>query len=155
MRISTPEWPLKATNVRALPFGGFPTDMQPQFTALLATCAGRSTITDTVFESRMGHVPDLVRMGGDIELLSSNSALVNGKGVHQGRGLLLGARVQARDLRGGAALMLAALAAEGQTELHGLQLIDRGYATVQQKLAALGADVHRRPVSPVQQQNTI
>ena len=145
IRISTPQWPLRATNITALPFGGFPTDMQPQFTALLSVSLGEATVTDTVFEARMGHVRELSKMGAKIETLSQNSVRVTGLAVGDKLARLDAANVTALDLRTGAALVLAALAADGVTAVRGLDMIDRGYAAMHEKLQSLGAVVKRCP----------
>jgi UDP-N-acetylglucosamine 1-carboxyvinyltransferase len=120
------------------PFPGFPTDMQAQFTALLTLSEGTSVITETVFENRLGHVAELRRMGADIRT-RANIAIV------QGVPLLSGAPVEATDLRASAALILAGLAAHGQTEVRGLHHLDRGYEDLPGKLRAVGARIQRIP----------
>lgn len=119
--------------------------MQPQFTALLSVSLGVATVTDTVFESRMGHVRELSKMGAQIETLSQNSVRVTGLAVGDKLARLDAANVTALDLRTGAALVLAALAADGVTAVRGLDMIDRGYAAMHEKLQALGAVVKRCP----------
>ncbi|NEO83731.1 MAG: UDP-N-acetylglucosamine 1-carboxyvinyltransferase [Spirulina sp. SIO3F2] len=127
---------LKATDIETLPYPGFPTDMQAQFTSLLSVCEGNSIITETVFENRMRHVAELVRMGADIRLKGSTAII---KGVHR----LSGAPVMATDLRASAALVTAGLAAEGQTIVKGLHHMDRGYDDLEQKLRNIGAKIER------------
>lgn len=118
------------------PHPGFPTDMQVQMLALAAMAKGTSVVVENVFENRFTHAGDLNRMGADI-WVNGRTAVV--KGVER----LVGARVSARDLRGGAALAIAALAAEGETVIEQAQLIDRGYERLEDMLRALGAEVSR------------
>lgn len=127
---------LKATDIETQPYPGFPTDMQPQFMALLALSEGNSTITETVFENRLHHVSELNRMGADIRV-KGNHAIV--RGVPK----LSGAPVVATDLRASAALILAGLAARGETTFQGLQHLDRGYEQFDIKLQQLGAKLQR------------
>lgn len=127
--------PLKATDIKTLPYPGFPTDMQPQFMAILSVAQGTSVITETVFENRFMHVPELVRMNGMIRT-DGRIAVIEG-------GQLVGAKVAATDLRAGAALVLAGLAAQGRTEITELHHIDRGYVDLVNKLSAMGADIIR------------
>jgi UDP-N-acetylglucosamine 1-carboxyvinyltransferase len=110
--------------------------MQPQFTALLATASGHSIIMENIFESRDAHVYELVKMGADIEVFNSNRFHI--KGVSR----LQGATVSAKDLRGGAALILAGLAADGQTTIEGFSYVERGYENIISDLQSLGADIH-------------
>jgi UDP-N-acetylglucosamine 1-carboxyvinyltransferase len=125
-----------ATDIETLPYPGFPTDMQAQFMALLTLSEGDSVITETVFENRLRHVAELNRMGADIRV-KGNHAIV--RGVSK----LSGAPVVATDLRASAALVLAALAAEGMTSIQGLHHLDRGYDNLELKLKQLGAKIHR------------
>jgi len=118
------------------PYPGFPTDMQAQMCALLATGQGRSTVTDQVFPHRFMHVSELKRMGADIDIEGATAVI-------RGVGKLGAAPVMASDLRASAALVLAGLAAEGTTEIHRVYHIDRGYQSIDEKLAALGADIQR------------
>ena len=127
---------LQAADVTVLPYPGFPTDLQPQITALLSLAKGTSVITENVFGSRFRYVDELIRMGTNIRV-ESRSAIV--KGVHS----LSGASVFAPDLRAGAALVIAGLAAEGQTVIDGLGYLDRGYEQIELKLANLGAAITR------------
>jgi len=127
---------VKAVDIKTLPFPGFPTDMQAQFMALSCVAKGTSVITETVFENRFVHTGDLIRMGADIKV-EGHSAIV--KGVKE----LSAAPVMASDLRGGAALVLAGLVAEGTTELSRIYHLDRGYVKLEEKLNSLGADIKR------------
>ena len=126
---------LKPFEVSTQPFPGFPTDLQAQFMALACAAPGASVIVENVFENRFAHAAQLRRMGADI-FLSGRLAVVRG-------GRLYGAEVQAGDLRGGAALVIAALAAEGESRVENVELIDRGYEALENMLAALGADIQR------------
>jgi len=123
-------------DIKTLPYPGFPTDMQAQFLAFLVTSEGTNIVTETVFENRFMHVPELIRMGADIKI-DSRSAII--EGVPK----LTGTKVKASDLRAGAALMLAALTATGTTEIHDIYHIDRGYYNFDKKLRALGAKISR------------
>lgn len=137
---------LKAVDVKTLPHPGFPTDMQSQMMALLLASEGTSIVTETVFENRFMHVEEFRRMSANVKI-EGRSAIVEG-GVK-----LTGSKVSATDLRAGAALVLAGLIAEGETEVGCLHHIDRGYVQFTEKLQALGASVERiRPEShPVQE----
>jgi UDP-N-acetylglucosamine 1-carboxyvinyltransferase len=132
-----PSRPILPIDIQTGPFPGFPTDMQAQFMALMAVCDGNSLITETVFENRLRHVAELNRMGADIRL-NGNCAII--KGVPR----LSGAPVLATDLRASAALVLAGLAAQGVTQVQGLQHLDRGYEKLEDKLRQLGAVLYRR-----------
>lgn len=127
---------LHAADITVLPHPGFPTDLQPQITAMLSTADGTSVITENVFGSRFRYVDELIRMGAIIRV-ESRSAIV--KGVNN----LSGAAVYAPDLRAGAALVIAGLTADGQTTIEGLKFLDRGYEKIEMKLAGLGADITR------------
>ena len=129
---------LKACDITSLPYPAFPTDLQPHAMAALSIADGTSRITETIFERRFTQVPELVRMGADIEV-ESNVAVV------QGVPNLRGAQVMAPDIRGGAALVLAALAARGETHILRVYHIDRGYDRLEERLAALGGDLARVP----------
>ena len=135
IKVTGPER-VKAVDIKTLPFPGFPTDMQPQFMALSCVAKGTSVITETVFENRFVHIGDLIRMGADIKV-EGHSAII--KGVNE----LSAAPVMASDLRGGAALILAGLIAEGITELSRIYHLDRGYVKLEEKLTSLGADIKR------------
>jgi len=127
---------LKATSVKTMPYPGFPTDLQPQITSLLCLAEGKSRITETIFENRFTHVSELKKMGAEIEQ-KGTSLLI--KGVS----FLKGNKVLASDIRGGAALTLAGLAARGCTEILNIKHIDRGYFKFEEKLASLGAKIKR------------
>jgi len=135
IRVSPGEQHL-ATDIETLPYPGFPTDLQAPFMALLTLCEGNSLITETVFENRLHHVPELSRMGADIRV-KGNTAIVRGVPM------LSGAPVIGSDLRATAALVLAALAAEGTSTIQGLQHLDRGYEKFEEKLKKLGANIVR------------
>jgi UDP-N-acetylglucosamine 1-carboxyvinyltransferase len=122
--------------VRTLPYPGFPTDMQAQLVAYMAVSRGTGIMVETVFESRYKHVDELIRMGANIKL-EGRIAVV--KGVRK----LVGANVTAKDLRGGAALVLAGLSADGQTVINGIKHIERGYENIEHKLAGVGANIKR------------
>jgi UDP-N-acetylglucosamine 1-carboxyvinyltransferase len=127
-------------DIQTRPHPGFPTDMQAQFMALMTLAEGNSTLTETVFENRLQHVAEFNRMGADIRV-KGDCAIVRGVAC------LSGAPVTATDLRAGAALVLAGLAAEGKTTLHGLQHLDRGYDHIEDKLRGLGAQLKRVPLA--------
>jgi len=129
-----------AADLKTLPYPGFPTDMQAQFMSLMATATGTSVITETVFENRFMQVGELKRMGAEIKI-ESRSAII--EGVPQ----LTGTQVVAPDLRAGAALVLAALRAEGATEISGIHHIDRGYDRFDLRLNNLGANIRREKES--------
>ncbi|WP_432664777.1 UDP-N-acetylglucosamine 1-carboxyvinyltransferase [Wukongibacter baidiensis] len=122
--------------IRTLPYPGFPTDMQPQIVSVLTLCEGTSIVTETVFENRFKHTEELMRMGAKIKV-DGRVAVI--KGVDQ----LTGAKVSAKDLRGGAALVLAGLAAEGTTIVENIKHIERGYDNFDLMLQKLGADIRR------------
>ena len=127
---------LKAADVETDPYPGFPTDLQAQFLALMTVAEGASVVTETIFENRFMHVPELHRMGANITL-QGRSALV--RGVES----LTGAPVMASDLRASASLVIAGLAAEGETEVRRIYHLDRGYERLEEKLRLVGADVER------------
>ncbi len=124
----------KCVDLKTQPYPGFPTDLQPQFMTLLALSGGSGFVTETVFENRFRHVDGLVRMGADIKVEGSRA-------VVQGVGKLSGAPVEASDLRGAAALVLAALTAEGITRITGLEHLRRGYSGFEERLRSLGASI--------------
>jgi UDP-N-acetylglucosamine 1-carboxyvinyltransferase len=128
--------PLAAFNLRTAPFPGFPTDMQAQMMALASVAQGTTVITETIFENRMMHVQELVRLGADIEV-EGNAAIV--RGVPR----LAGAHVMATDLRASACLVIAGLIAEGRTTIDRIYHLDRGYERIEHKLAGVGARVRR------------
>ncbi|WP_090672438.1 UDP-N-acetylglucosamine 1-carboxyvinyltransferase [Paenibacillus tianmuensis] len=134
--------PLRAVDLKTLPYPGFPTDMQSQMMALLLLADGTSLVTETVFENRFMHVEQMLNMNAQIKV-EGRTAVVSGGSKLQG------AKVCATDLRAGAALVLAALAADGDTEITGIHHIDRGYVNIAEKLSVLGADIRRIPVEIV------
>ncbi|MCR8632338.1 UDP-N-acetylglucosamine 1-carboxyvinyltransferase [Paenibacillus radicis (ex Xue et al. 2023)] len=134
--------PLRTVDVKTLPYPGFPTDMQSQMMALLLTADGTGIVTETVFENRFMHVEQLVNMNAQIKV-DGRTAVISGGSR------LRGAKVCATDLRAGAALILAALAAEGETEVTGTHHIDRGYVDIANKLRLLGADIQRMSMEVV------
>ena len=123
-------------SVETRPYPGFPTDLQAQYTALCCICGGHSIITENLFETRFKYVPELKKMGADITVIDRNAVV---RGVEK----LKGASVLAYDLRGGAALVLAALTADGYSEVLDISHIDRGYGSLEYKLKKLGADIKR------------
>ncbi|MBR0653226.1 UDP-N-acetylglucosamine 1-carboxyvinyltransferase [Roseomonas terrae] len=129
---------LRGTDVMTEPFPGFATDMQAQFMALMCVAEGAAMITETIFENRFMHVPELTRMGARINF-HGHSAIV--RGVSR----LSGAPVMATDLRASVSLILAGLAAQGETIVNRVYHLDRGYERVEEKLAAIGADIERLP----------
>jgi UDP-N-acetylglucosamine 1-carboxyvinyltransferase len=126
----------KATNIKTMPYPGFHTDLQPQMMALLTLAQGTSVITETIFENRYQHVSELRRLGAEITV-EGQTAII--KGVKK----LSGASVEATDLRAGAALLLAALAAENSTVIEGVEHIDSGYEQMENKYNTLGANIIR------------
>ena len=126
--------PLQRTNVKTMPYPGFPTDMQPQMTTVLSLAEGTSLVTESVWSSRYRYVDELKRMGAHIQV-DDKTAVV--EGVEK----LTGAPIQAYDLRAGAAMVIAALAAQGESEISNVQYIERGYEDIIGKLRALGADI--------------
>jgi UDP-N-acetylglucosamine 1-carboxyvinyltransferase len=127
---------IKSVNIKTRPYPGFPTDMQAQFMALMTIADGASVIAENIFENRFMHVSELLRFGADV-VIDGRSATV--KGVKK----LSGAPVMATDLRASASLILAGLAAEGETEITRIYHLDRGYESIEKKLAGLGADIKR------------
>ncbi len=126
---------LKSVSVATQPYPGFPTDMQAQFMALMCACDGAGVIVENVFENRFAHAMELKRMGADITVYGRTAVIGSKRPV--------GAKVSACDLRAGAALTLAGLAAEGVTEVRDIHYIDRGYEALETSLSALGADIER------------
>jgi UDP-N-acetylglucosamine 1-carboxyvinyltransferase len=129
---------IRIVDIKTLPYPGFPTDLQAQMMAMMTIGSGLSVITETIFENRLTHVSELMRMGADI-VIQGNSAIVRGTPK------LLGAKTMATDLRASASLILAGLAAEGTTELYRVYHLDRGYENIEQKFSALGAEIRRVP----------
>jgi UDP-N-acetylglucosamine 1-carboxyvinyltransferase len=128
--------PLRAADVSTQEYPGFPTDMQAQYMALMTQAEGSSAITETIFENRYSHALELLRMGADI-------AVDGRRAVVRGKTSLSGAKVQASDLRASASLVLAGLAAEGETLIDRVYHIDRGYERIEERLAEVGARIHR------------
>jgi UDP-N-acetylglucosamine 1-carboxyvinyltransferase len=128
----------KAVNIRTAPYPAFPTDMQAQFTALNSIAEGQATIVETVFENRFMHVQEMQRMGANLQI-EGNTVVCKGKDM------LTAAPVMATDLRASACLVLAALVAEGDTEVERIYHIDRGYECIEEKLQQLGARIRRIP----------
>ncbi|XFA71983.1 UDP-N-acetylglucosamine 1-carboxyvinyltransferase [Thermosynechococcaceae cyanobacterium Okahandja] len=138
----TPAQRYRATDIETLPYPGFPTDMQALFMSLLAISEGNSLVSETVFENRFGHVAELNRMGADIRIKGNHAAV-------RGVPFLSGAPVTGTDLRATAALVVAGLAAQGETQVYGLHHLDRGYWQIEAKLRALGANLERFvPLAP-------
>lgn len=135
LRVVAPKT-IKAVDVKTLPYPGFPTDMQAQVMAMMSMAEGTSVIIETIFENRFMHVNELRRMGADIKI-DGRSAIVTGQEK------LLGAPVNATDLRAGAALILTGLISDGITEVNQIHHIDRGYSNIEQKLTNLGAKIKR------------
>jgi UDP-N-acetylglucosamine 1-carboxyvinyltransferase len=127
---------LTAVSIRTSPYPAFPTDMQAQFMAINAVATGTAVIRETIFENRFMHAVELIRLGADIKI-DGNTAFVTGKTR------LEGAAVMATDLRASASLVIAGLVASGETLIERIYHLDRGYERLEQKLAALGADVRR------------
>jgi len=133
--------PQKLKNVKRFstnPYPGFPTDMQPQMLTLMALADGTSIIDETIFDDRSKHVAELRRMGAEIKISDDNRTFIT-----QGVGSLRGAVVDAKDLRGGAALCCAALAAQGVSEIMHISHIERGYQDFDKNLISLGAKIER------------
>lgn len=136
IRVTAPE-KLKAVNVKTLPHPGFPTDLQPQMAVLLSVAEGTSTMIEGVWDNRFQYVDELKKTGAKIKVEGRMAVI---EGVHK----LTSAKVSATDLRAGAALVLAALRAEGETIIQNVKYIDRGYEAIEEKLSALGAAVERK-----------
>jgi UDP-N-acetylglucosamine 1-carboxyvinyltransferase len=130
---------LRHTQIKTLPYPGFPTDMQPQIATLLALSEGTSTVTESIFENRFKYVDELSRMGAAIKV-EGNIAIIEGVDS------FTGASISAPDLRAGAALVVAGLVANGYTTIDSIQYIERGYECFEDKLTALGASMEKIPV---------
>ncbi len=133
LRIQMRKRPLAIRSVKTLPYPGFPTDIQPLLMAALLRSLGTTVFSETIFENRFQHVGEFLRMGAQIQVENMNAVVRGVKDIH-------GARVEASDLRGGAALAIAALSAQGKTSIGGLHYINRGYEDFASQLCALGAD---------------
>lgn len=127
---------IKAINLKTMPYPGFPTDMQSQFVSLLSVAQGTSIVVENIFENRYKYVNELMRMGANITV-EGRTAII------QGVKKLSGAVIEAKDLRGGAALILAALMAKGTSTINGVHYIERGYEDLEKKLSILGAKIHK------------
>ena len=123
-------------NVETRPFPGFPTDLQAQLMALMALANGTSDIRETVFENRFMHVQELVRLGADIELDGELARVTGVNGLH-------GAQVMATDLRASVSLVIAGLAAQGETIINRVYHLDRGFERIEEKLSRCGAQIER------------
>ncbi|MBE0478565.1 UDP-N-acetylglucosamine 1-carboxyvinyltransferase, partial [Candidatus Aerophobetes bacterium] len=130
---------LQPVKVKTMPHPGFPTDLQPQITSLACLTQGKSKIVETIFESRFSHIPELRKMGANIHQRGTKIEVTGVPFLH-------GAQVVASDIRGGAALALAGLAAKGETEILNPHYMDRGYENLEEKLAHLGATIKREKV---------
>ncbi len=128
---------LKAVDIKTHEYPGFPTDLQPPFTIFLTQTEGKSLVFETVFEGRLNYVHDLVRMGADIVLCDPHRAIVNGPTKLRGR------EMESPDLRAGLAFLIAALVAEGNSTIHNINNIDRGYEKIEDRLTAVGSDIIR------------
>jgi UDP-N-acetylglucosamine 1-carboxyvinyltransferase len=136
LRVRRADGSLVGVDAMTEPYPGFPTDLQAQMMALMTVAEGAAMITETIFENRFMHVPELARMGANVNVHGA-SALV------RGQDRLTGAQVMATDLRASVSLVLAGLAAEGETEINRVYHLDRGYERLVEKLAACGADIER------------
>ena len=123
--------------IKTMPYPGFPTDIQSPFMALSTQCEGSSVFVENIFENRFRHIEELVRMGADIKADGRVAVVI-------GKSRLTGAKVAAPDLRGGAALIVAALAADGTTEIENIKYIDRGYEAVEEILSPCGVNITRK-----------
>ena len=129
--------PLNGVNIKTAPYPGFPTDVQQPMSALLTTVPGKSTIVESIWETRQKHAIELIKMGANIEV---EGTIAHITGVEK----LKGASVVATDLRAGAAMVIAGLVAEGETEIRDIEHIDRGYPHIEDKFNKLGAKIERR-----------
>lgn len=136
VRVSVGDGPILKTNIKTMPHPGFPTDMQPQISTLLTLAEGTSTVVDDIFDNRFRYASELRRMSADIQVKGTVATIT---GVKR----LTGAPVKATDLRAGAAMIIAGLAAEGTTEISDIYHIERGYENIVEKLQALGADIKK------------
>ncbi|MFA6336149.1 MAG: UDP-N-acetylglucosamine 1-carboxyvinyltransferase [Bacteroidales bacterium] len=132
-----PSFDFTSTIIQALPYPGFPTDLQPQISVLLTQAKGKSLIHEPLYENRFQHLQELRKMGADIEITDPHRALIFGKTE------LTGTKLNASDIRSGAALILAGLAAKGQTTIENISQIKRGYERIEEKLKTLGAQIEK------------
>ena len=128
---------LLATNIKTNPYPGFPTDMQSQMASLLTISSGTSIVVENIFENRFKYVNELIRMGANINI-EGKTAII------QGVDKLYGTEVDTKDLRGGAALILAGLVAEGKTKINGINFVERGYENLIEKLSIIGAKIYKK-----------
>ena len=135
--IVKPSFNLKAAKIQSMPFPGFPTDLQPMISVLLTQAEGKSLIHDPLYESRLGHFQELKKMGADVEVVDPHRAFIIGPTP------LKANKITSSDIRAGAALIIAALIAEGKSEVHDVEQIDRGYEKIDKKLQKLGAEIER------------
>lgn len=136
--VSRTNKPLTGTDIMTEPYPGFPTDLQAQFMTMLTLCMGAGMVTETIFENRFMHVPELCRMGANI-------TVHNGSAIIRGVSRLKGAQVMATDLRASVALVIAGLVAEGETTINRIYHLDRGYENIVEKLRSVGAEIDRIP----------
>ena len=132
-----PSLGFRATKIQVLPYPGFPTDLQPQTSVLLTQAEGKSLIHDPLYENRFQHLHELRKMGADIEITDPHRALIFGKTE------LIGSKINASDIRSGAALILAGLIAKGETLIENISQIERGYEKIEEKLRKLGAQIEK------------
>jgi len=132
-----PPMDIKPIDMTTAVFPGFPTDLQAQWVALMSLANGSSIVTDTVYHDRFSHIPELARLGANIKV-EKNTAFIRGEKS------LVAAPVMSTDIRASASLIIAALAAEGETEISRVYHIDRGYENIEQKFKSLGADIYRK-----------
>ena len=135
--IVRPSPSLRSTKIQSLPFPGFPTDLQPMVSVLLTQAEGKSLVHDPLYESRLGHLKELKKMGADIEIADPHRAFIFGPTS------LKANKITGMDIRAGASLIIAALIAKGKSEIHGVEQIDRGYEKIDEKLRQLGAEIER------------
>ena len=132
-----PSLEFQATKIQVLPYPGFPTDLQPQTSVLLTQAQGKSLIHDPLYENRFQHLHELRKLGADIEITDPHRALIFGKKD------LIGNKINASDIRSGAALILAGLIAKGETLIENISQIERGYEKIEEKLKSLGAKIEK------------
>jgi UDP-N-acetylglucosamine 1-carboxyvinyltransferase len=137
LKVDGPKSDLRSAAVKTFIYPGLPTDLQAPFGVLATQARGTSLIFDTLYENRLKYIDELKRMGADAVILDPHRALITGPTV------LHGAKIESLDLRAGATLIIAALAAKGETELGGIEQIDRGYENLDERLRNLGADIQR------------
>ena len=135
--IVKPSLNLKSTKIQSLPFPGFPTDLQPMVSVLLTQAKGKSLVHDPLYESRLGHLKELKKMGADVEIADPHRAFIFGPTS------LKANRITGMDIRAGASLIIAALIAKGKSEIYGVEQIDRGYEKIDEKLKKIGAEIER------------